>query len=809
MDGLDDYLDRASHSSPGLFFRHKVQKGIDFIASMGAAGEEIARQIKEVSRPAMHRRGIQQTDATRALRGLSKADRIRAAKIADGQSARGASPAAAKAGKRLKEILDRDLADGMSLGDIMRTVGGMKRPLGGSGKAFPTTLNAKGRRVVEEAYRRGAGSPRVKALLEEMVKSGKYADEDHALAALRQFRDQQLRGTSPYFERERLTLPDDYREWDPNLVLPRHFERTAFFLEGARRWGADFQGLQPLIARLSRESGEAESKIVENFIRTKFGLAGTVPRFDQRVYGALSNYETLSKLTGIFSPVLNFGQRFVNSADMPLSAQFRALKDLPPGLNAWLPASRKLKEWIRRTGAISGINPVTELAAQGPRGARLAKTLLAPFMVVARGNEFHSALVARYALEADITALHRIQGRNGPLGKMFEMIRALAIDPKGATARRIERRGLDPEKALDMFRKGERMNEAEWAAIMQKAVEDEQFALNIMTEPIWWDTNPFLRLLFKFKTFTVRQTGFIYERIAKEAMLGNVAPLIKFLGAAAIMGEAYHLSKDILSGKDQSVTSLLAQRDPEKRTQEEIAARVLANMGAQGAFGVVADLHYGLTNFIIGPAGSSVQTLLDAGAHLNQDPTQVGTVIREAVRDEIVLSRQTEALLIQAKEAFDGTTHRFRNYHRIRNAAFEFQEKKNETGIAQQLTRAIDRALTGPIQYRVTDRTLRYQYAARSVTAQDVEAAGEYLGQIFSKAESPREVIDLANSAKISMRRNAPMGNLSEADRKEFLSLLSPSRRTEARRLRSAWIRDYEAAIRAGRREALQEIRNR
>ncbi len=804
--GLEDYLLdplRGTRRNLGLFFAHKVLKGVDFMKRLGPGGEEIARQLESVVRPAMARRGGQMQNATEALRGLNRKQRRQAAMIADKEiPATGVDPKVRAAAKSLKEILDLDLKAAQSLGNIRRTVDGRKIPLGGSGKSFPTRLNAEGARRVEDAFRNGRASPKVQALIERMVSEGRYATVDDALAALREFREQQLRGTQPYFERERLDLPAELREWDPLAVLPRHFEQVSLFLHGVRRWGADFEGLHPMLARVSRESGEAEAKMVENFIRTQFGIDGSVPRFDQKVYGAISNYETVAKLTGLFSPVLNFGQRFVNTADAPLSAQVKAAVKLPPGLNAFLPGARKIKDQIRRSGAISGINPITELSAQG---GRFTKALLTPFIVVARGNEFHSALVARYALESDITALDRLSGRESGIGKILDMLRDLSVDPEGSTRRAIARRGLDPDEALAKFRKGERMTAAEWAPVLQRAAEDDQFALNILTEPIWWQTNPFLRLVAKFKPFTVRQTGLIWNRILGEARLGNFAPLVKFLGAAAIMGEAYHLAKDVLSGRDDSVTSLLSQGDPSKRTVQQVSARLLSNIAAQGGFGVLADVDYGITNFVIGPAGSSIQTMLDAGAHLNQDPTQVGTVIREVVNDEIVLARQIERLYTQATQSIDDDP-RFRNYHRLRSAAFDYRQAKESPGAGAKLKDVIERALAGTTSYPVTERTLRYRYAARAITASDTEKASEYLAEIFATAEDRRGVIQLAQNARRSMMNQAPMGNLNEADRAAFLRDMSPERRAPARRLRVAWLRDYTSAINTARTAAIRQL---
>jgi len=811
-EDTEESIDRAAEMPHhvGTLMRWLGQRGVNFIRDFGPAGEELAHQVEEVVRPAMARAGTQTEIAMQSLKGLNRPERELVAQIVDKQVPESAAKGDARvlhAAQVIRDRLDVDMNASDAVGMRRRLAPGVRAPIKGSGHAFPTELNRAGRQVLEEAHRLGLGSGKVKALVERMVSEGRAESEDMALEQLRRLRDRMLRGTNHYIESVRTWLPPELREWDPRSVLPRTFKRNAFTLEGVRRWGDQFEALNGPLSQLSRESGAGAAEVTEQFIKYHFGVAGRVPLWHQRVANAWSNWETVSKLSGIFSPILNFGQRFTNTADAPIIAQLRALKDLPPVANTWMKSAELIKSDIRKTGAISGMNPLTELARQGPVARKISQIVLSPFGAVARGNEYYSALVGRYALEADMEALGRVAGADNPLSKMWQAVRHLAIDPQGAIERRIARRGIDPQEAMGMLQRGERITADQYTVAMQKAIEDDQFALNALTEQVWWGQSPWMRLAFKFKTFGVRQVELIYNRVAHEAMLGNFAPGLKFLAATALMGEAYHLSRDLISGSDLSAVSLLKSRDPSKRNPQEVAARIASDFVAQGGVGMMADLHYGIGNFVQGPAGSSARNVLDAAINIELDPRQTLLALRSLASNEVVPARQAGSLLEQARQHFAGQTDRYRQYHQLRSAAYNFANAKGQQTFAAKTEAAVLRAMQGQEAFQPTARSLRYRYSAAAITANDVDQASSYLSEIFSTATTPAELKSLMRGVQSSMRRQAPMGNLSEQDRRRFLALMPPADRMQAQRLRSVWIRDYERAIQIARQKAAARSR--
>lgn len=805
-------------------FRAATSRGIDVIRSFGPPGAEIARQIETVARPAFARAGRQTREVTQALRGLNGQEREWAAKLLDehvtlDEVPQGMREKVKAAEAKLRAVMDRDLGAFRFLGGERQLAPGVRRPARGSGQAFPTSPNQEGMRVLRDAVN-NRRSGRLNAVLEWMVENGHAANEDEAMAALVDYSKNQLRGTNHYFERTRGVwdqLPPELREWDPLAVLPRQLERNAMLLEGIRKWGTEFEGLKNLLGRMARDSERGAMEQTQRFIESYFGNVHSAPGME-RFFNPISNYETVSKLSGLFSPILNFGQRFTHTVRAPLRVQAQGVRDLPPLMNNWLKASKKIKAEIEEAGAISGMNPLTELTAQKGVGQKLSQMLLNPFIQVARGNEYMSAHVARLAIEADLEALLAYR-EAAPLGAIMQRLKILAADPElglfslqpgAALERRIASRGIDPDRALDLMKQGKRLTPEQLTAVMQRATEDEQFRLNILTDPIWWKDNPALRLAFKFKTFGVRTTEFIWKNVVKEAMLGNAAPLLKFMATSAIMGEVYHLSRDLLTGSDKSFTSAWLNTDPSERKPEQLAARIASNIVAQGGIGILADLNYGITGYLAGPAGSTVGNLGRAAQHIILDPDQAGLAVRELFTEEVVLARHSERLLSFAEEQATQQTDRLFRYHRTRNAAYAFeeaQERGGEFSVRDFLQEAGLRAIRGPVSYELTEKSLRYRYAARAVTAQEPEEAAGYLEGIFANAQSPREIEGMANSARRSMMRNAPMGNLSQDAQRSFLAQLPDGEAQEVRRLRAAWIRDYERALRTAQRNALRNLR--
>ncbi len=779
-------------------FGKYLRRGTDWMDSLGPHGQELARQIRAIDQRASKRSKSHAQEVGRWLRGLGREEREVVAKLINRRESVAGAPAELKErADAIRAILDRDMDEARRLG-ITRLVRGEQVQLAGSGKAFPQAPNREGIKFLEDAQKSGLAHPRVAAWARQMVEQGKAVDMEDALNQLLRYRSNRLRGVNPYFERTRFELPEDLIEWDPAQVLPFALERNAHFLEGVREWGINFEQAEVLVGRIGGDTESAYAHTIADFISHQFGVSGKVSRADQRLAATISVYETSARLGGsILSALRNAGQRHTNTAHMPIVAQVRAFKDMPPFINRFIPAARKLAQQVEATGAVRSRTAIAEFEAVAS-GHRVSTVAMKPFTSVERGNQVHTAIVARYALEHDMKKLVTLENA-GPLRKLLETFMNLSVDPEGAIRRRVGKMGLSDDQVREMIMSGRRLTEDEIETAMHRLVADTQFPLSLATERIWWSRSPWARLLFKFKTFGMEQTRLVYDQVLKEAVKGNAAPLVKFFAWTLLMGELYNLTRDHVIGYEDSLTMRMINR-PEERNAAGVAAAVGRDILDGGGIGMLADLIYGVSDFVVGPAGSTAEALGRFGQHVIQKPSQVFTAARQLAREEISVTKQLEGVWHRIDAAFFDSNSRYFEHRKWRQRTYSWREKKETPEVAARMVDRAAELIAGRAQFPTTERTLSYAYAARAVTNGDVDAAADYLARILDDAENASERAKLLSSIRISMRAKSPLGFIADKDRNRFLSQFPAQERIEARRLQREWELDYRRAIQRAQR---------
>lgn len=789
-------------------------RGVNWMESLGPHGKLLAADVRAIDERAARRLATDATDARKILDGLTPDERRTVARVLN---RRPVPELENKIPRRLFEkaeqlrgVLDRSMHDFAAAGGRRYTLDGRAMEIKGSGKAFPQVPNKEGVKFLEAAAQHGLGSPRVAALAELMVKRGEAIDAEDALNRILSYRSGQLRGVHGYLERTRFTLPDDLVEWDPAAVLPGLMERNALVVEGVKQWGVGFQRAHELIGRIGAESDEAYKATLARFIGHHFGAARETPGLVHQVVGAVSNYETIVRLgLSVLSTVRQIGQRFTNTATMPLSAQLQALRDYPPFLHRWIGSARKLEEEIARSGAVRYRTALGNTEGAG-LSSRVTDASLkySGFAGAEIGNQTHSALVARYALEHDLSELARLQGERGPMRRLLDSLASLSTDPAGAASRRLHKLGLSDEQVAEIITSGRRPSPEEFAGAMYRLVQDTQFPITIATERIWWSTSPVLRLAAKFKHFGFEQMRLIYDDVLMEAKRGNVAPLAKFAAATFLMGEVYNIARDTLTGREESFTVSRARGAPEE-SGVDVAARVLANMADGGGLGILADLTYGLDNFITGPVGSTVANARRAVSDATARPGQVGRSVREFLERESSAWRQLEPMAKRAGEKLGQDHRRFFEYKQARDLAFQHKERQEHPTLGDRAVASAGKAWKGRTEYPTNERSQTYRFARDAITANDVQGAAEYLAALLADAEDLEERDTMLQGMRSSMKSQAPLGPLSEEERAAFLRTLPPPRRRAFLRLQAEWVRDYEKAISQAEALAYREQRRR
>lgn len=767
-------------------------KGTDFIErNGGSVGPKLADDIRTVDRKSAQRARAAEIEIRKSLAGLNKKQREDVAKFINGrESVKDLHPSLQKRAERIRTILDESLMnEARDLGMERLLPTGERIAIGGKGKAFPQVPNTKGREFLEDAERKGLSSPRVYAFADDLVKNGKAKNLQEALAKILKFREHQLRGVAPYLERTRFELPEEYVEWDPARILPGTLERGSIAIEAVRQWGKNLEQLDAMLTVMGSEVDLALAHKVGVFVKHELGVGGFVEQGESQAAGAISNYQTIVRLGGsLLSAMRNIGQRFTNTVDFGIGPVFSAVKDFPPIANQWMKGAREIKEAMERTGAVRAHNALATVE-HGVPGEKLTNLALAPFSAAETGNQVTSALIASKAIERDIKRLIALEGPDGQTSKVVNTLLNLWGMGKESTTRRVLRTGISNAQLAEILESGRRLTPDEIATVANRVTLDTQFALTMATKPTWWGTSPWMRLMAKFKPFGVRQTGLIWNVVAKEAFKGNVAPLVRFIIATMLAGELYNIARDLLTGREESLTFSLKNR-PDRRSAEGVAERLWNNIIDGGGVGMLADMTWGLSDFVFGPVGSSAENFAEAALHIRKRPGQTLTALRKLAREEIAISRQMP-IFAHIDRAFFNENNRTLEYNIWRGRAFEFRDgKRGKTGVGA----AIDKSIQGTPSYETTDRTLSYEYAARQITVGDVEDAADYLAVVLKDVE-PREMSNTLKGIKLSMKSKSPLGAVAERDIPALLQPYSPEDRRAAMKLQRDWLRDYERAI--------------
>lgn len=359
-----------------------------------------------------------------------------------------------------------------------------------------------------------------------------------------------------------------------------------------REHGTDFAGLESHLVKIGKEFSPAEADRARRFI---LGDILEVPAHVKplslggKVAVGLTNYQALSKLGARPATTMrNWSQRFTNSGleygHAPVAqAQFEMMA------KPWRSASKSLWDKAKEAGVFE-----SETEATANLKSRFSKALLAGFDQAETGNRFVAARTRQIGLERDMALLTKLKGQS-PAAKRLQAVFTLGAGTEGAAVRRLERSGMTAREVRSLVASGQPIPVERIQEAMVRAVRDEQFAMDLVSSPMWWQNAPWLRVAGQFKGFAVKQMMLTYNVVGKEAAKGNFAPLGRYVAGTLVAGEAYNALRDLAFGGDRSVSAHLRKageqgEDPEARV---IARRMLTNFKSGGGLGLFSDLVLG------------------------------------------------------------------------------------------------------------------------------------------------------------------------------------------------------------------------
>lgn len=843
-------------------FRAYLQRAVTMAKrDLGWAGQEWARRIELVRAKSLMRKGRlmeggldaegkefpgasqimsrytddQLKDAVRVNRGLIPRE--------------GASKESLAAEEELRPIFD-DIADAYQASGGTRTMpDGSVVPFEKSGEFFPTMLNRVGREITEVAQL-NVTDPAVKTAARRMSETMGMSEDDAAVI-LANFRKKRLIQNNGYLTQTREPIPEFMLELNPRVYVEDFLERQTMWLEGHLEFGAEQRGATKLFEAM-RDVDPGLTDALELHHAIQFGGKDRTPEAVRTMFGGLSNVMTISKLGHPFVTIKQVGQRIINTSDLPFSQVLRTYKDMPHDIFIKLAGTRKMRAKLRarkeklalearQSGAVQtrftaiqdieeaspmqalirgGVVNVPRRLGGGEITLRRGALDVFGFLPGEKGNQEFTAIAAKRSLEfllkrhAELTA--RDTGTDSPMGKMFNAIQDLARDGvipiwgRGGSLGKVDRtlqRMIDDDahmaSIIDRWSKLERITPDEYKAVMIKANQDRNFPLDIMTKPVFWDSNPVFRLALKFKPFIAKQTAFLWKHVYKEAALGNVGPFLRAFTGAMFMGEALNIPRDLVMGRSGSITMKLI-KDPESLdSPEEIARQILSHNADAATFGIFSDMVWGWDNFVGGVMVSTGKHLGLAFRDINNrigKPgffKQVQAVSNELARKEFPIYKQAEGFRNKVDSVF-----RENNYHpdwaRIRDKAFAFDEQfeLSPGGEVRQL--ASDALGARSEGFKRNETTLLYRYAWENVTLGDRGDAAEYIQAIYEDKGLEEAEAGIVSS----MRSAAPLGPLSTSKKwmdspkvQAFLDGLSDEEYFRVIDLQERFIEDAQLAI--------------
>lgn len=310
-----------------------------------------------------------------------------------------------------------------------------------------------------------------------------------------------------------LDLPKEY-EVDPLKAMDQYIEDNSRRISEVKYFGANGEKANALIDEIAAVGKDRQ------FAKEVFELVTGLKHYDNKAVDAAVKLSYLTKLS----------LSFITNATQPGNTMVKAgivrtLSDIFEVIGSPYKSGRK----AMLTGAVE--DAITKGQAEGVNMDSLMKTVMGIFQMVERKNRTIASLAGE-KFSQDISQ-ELINYKSGNF--IEEGLKKLVGRDAGYYTRQLESLGLNPVKIVeqgglspdDILHGGKGMSDT------------TQFVVDAMELPPGWKTN-IGRALTNLKSFSYKQTIFVYNEVIKEAAHGNVMPLIRL---AIVSAPLYYGSK--------------------------------------------------------------------------------------------------------------------------------------------------------------------------------------------------------------------------------------------------------------------------
>jgi len=618
--------------------KYTVQTAGKYISDFGEGGTKLVDSVVKADEHATMRAGRANEEMHDAIKGLTKAERKSFGKavngimyerlpkhIQDSDKWKNASDVWMEpisenqraAAEKYLEIADAALEEAGQLGFERQFIGGGKAVTEGGGIPWPQRLNKKGEKAMEKALRAMTGDNELDIdilkkndLVNTMIERGLADGPADAWKKLQIHREHMKRLKYGMFEGSKIQLPEEYVKLDSHDVLGQPYWKNMFMqVEMAKNLGgADYPDAAKNIAKIKAEFGEGGANEAQQWLDRingvdRLGMTGA-QRAAERFWGDMSAFQTIK--LGPATSMQNWFQTLIQLTEHDPRDVFKGL------VEAYVPKFRKK---ARQSGAIPHDPFESSIAADfadAESGTFMKKIARAwswsiGMSATERGNNYKAAIIAAHGMTRD---LQKLSQSNTKLGQLVRNIVSLGGDSPGAIKRRLEKHGIDWEKAMDRGY----LTKDELAIASQRGSKRTNFRSDLFTTPLWWQKSPWMRAMSKYKIpFAYNYTNKMWEAASEALKHGNMRPALAFLAVTTATGEIYnYLFREKVLGESREDQSAA------KRIWEDLQAG--AGLGIFGALMFGYDARSTLWNFVGGPIAKTIDNILRTYQDIQEAP---------------------------------------------------------------------------------------------------------------------------------------------------------------------------------------------
>lgn len=422
---------------------------------------------------------------------------------------------------------------------------------------------------------------------------------------------------SAHLEHERV-LPEEFEElfakfmWDdPKASLMSYLQDTGNRIEHARVFGAKNQEYDKLHAALSTRYDGSKMKMVEEVYATAARQAGSnaLESFLNRPAWIRSIAKKATGLTNYklaFAPIYNVGQNAINGTTQlqrmrgginPIKIYVMSLKSILKGGYAMTPVARK--SFVDSVDRMGGAVNTTIMSVIGETQAAAAQAGLVKKggSMLNPANWLDSGNFLRYMQYVSTETFNRRVGTF--MGKALiegNIEKKIALEGK-KTLGYFDRKALTKinlvldELGLDVSKSAAKYTTKELEMGAQRFTNQMNFVNAAQTMPTSWQTMEG-RILTKFKSFIINQTGFIGDNVIAPLKRGDIIPAMTYFGVGTPIGMQLDEFRRMVMADDTHYT---------------MVERVARAQMAFGAMGIMQDAIKqtlqpgGLFKFMAGP----------------------------------------------------------------------------------------------------------------------------------------------------------------------------------------------------------------